>query len=405
MVKPPVLSLVLLSLLSLACQKQAVEQKKQESGPIMVRVAPVRAKVIQRTVDTIGTLFPYDEAIISAEIEGRVEQVDADLGDQVTAGQLLVRISDEEQKYIVAQNEAQLRQSLERLGLKGEKDRVKDVRETPDVRRARADLTEAEQRFIRTRELVDQGIGPKSDLDQTQARFQAAQASYDQTLNQTRNLIQEVERNKAVLELQRKKLRDTRVAAPFAAYVKDRQVTVGQYVRANTPLFTLVKIDPIRLRIEAPERLAPWIKVGQIAEVGVEAYEGRNFQGKVWRISPTVDQTKRTFVVEALIQNPRNELKPGSYARAHLATDKSETVKMVPAQAVSYVLGNNRAYVVKNGAIEVRDVRIGDRFPQEIEILEGLEEGEQVAVSALDRLDSGVKVRIAGDEKQGKKAE
>lgn len=392
-------------LLSVACQKPVIEQKKQESGPVAVRVAPVRAKQIQRTVDTIGTLFPYDEAIISAEIEGKVEQVQADLGDQVTPGQLLVRISDEEQKYIVAQNEAQLRQSLERLGLKDEKDRVKDIRETPDVRRARADLTEAEQRFVRTRELVDQGIGPKSDLDQTRARFQAAQATYDQTLNQTRNLIQEVERNKALLDLQRKKLRDTLVRAPFAAYVKDRQVTVGQVVRANTPLFTLVKIDPIRLRIEVPERMAPWIKVGQVAEVGVEAFEGRNFSGKVWRISPTVDQTKRTFVVEALIQNPKNELKPGSYARAHLATDKSETVKMVPTRAVSYVLGNNRAYVIKDDAVQVRDVRIGDRFPQEIEILEGLEEGEQVAVSGLDRLDTGVKVRITTEDKQGKKAE
>ena len=405
MLKPSFGFLAAAVVLSVACQKQAVEQKKQESGPVSVRVAPVRAKVIQRTVDSIGTLFPYDEAIISAEIDGRVEQVLADLGDQVTATQLLVRISDEEQKYLVMQNEAQLRQSLERLGLKDEKDRVKDVRETPDVRRARADLTEAEQRFIRTRDLVDQGIGPKSDLDQFQARYQSAQASYDQTLNQTRNLIQEVERNKALLELQRKKLRDTMVRAPFAAYVKDRQVTVGQFVRTNTPLFTLVKIDPIRLRIEVPERMAPWIRVGQVADVSVEAYEGRTFDGKVWRISPTVDQTKRTFVVEALIQNPKNELKPGSYARAHLATNKSETVKMVPSVAVSYVLGNNRAYVVKNDVIQVRDVRIGDRFPKEIEILEGLDEGEQVAVSALERLDSGVKVRITTEEKQGKKAE
>ena len=398
-------SLALALLVVSACRKAAVELKKQESGPVPVKVALVRAKVIQRTVDTIGTLFPYDEAIISAEIDGRVEQVHADLGDLVNAGQLLVGISDEEQKYVVAQNEAQLRQSLERLGLKDDKDRVKDVRETPDVRRARADLTEAEQRYVRTRELVDQGIGPKSDLDQMQARYQSAQAAYDQTLNQTRNLIQEVERYKAVLDLQRKKLRDTSVKAPFTAYIKDRQVTVGQFVRPNTPLFTLVKIDPIRLRIEVPERMAPWIKVGQMAEISVEAFEGRNFDGKVWRISPTVDQTKRTFVVEALIQNPKNELKPGSYAKAHLATNKSETVKMVPTLAVNYVLGSNKAYVVKNDTVEVRDVRIGDRFPQEIEILEGLQEGDQVAVSGLERLDSGVKVRIAPEEKQAKKAE
>jgi RND family efflux transporter MFP subunit len=162
---------------------------------------------------------------------------------------------------------------------------------------------------------VEQGIGSQQDLDEAQARSQSLQAAYDAMLNQTRNLVRDVERTRAVLDLQRKKLRDTQVRAPFAANVKERQVTVGQYVRPNTPLLTLVKIDPIRLRAEVPERMAPWIKVGQVAEVIVEAFENRKFRGKIWRISPTVDQSKRTFVVEALIDNRRAELKPGSYAR------------------------------------------------------------------------------------------
>ena len=239
-------SLAAVVLFSTACNRQPKAEAKKEAGPAAVKTAKVATRTIQRTVDGVGTLFPYDEAIISAEVDGRLEQVSSDLGDLVAQGQVLARISDEEQRYLVAQGEAQLRQSLERLGLKEEKERVKDVRETPDVRRARADLTEAEQRFKRTRELVDQGIGAKSELDQAQARFQSLQAGYDQTLNQTRNLIQEVERYKATLDLQRKKLRDTTVRAPFAAYVKDRQATVGAFVRPNTPLFTLVKIDPIR---------------------------------------------------------------------------------------------------------------------------------------------------------------
>lgn len=385
------------------CGKGQQAAAKKDTGPVGVRVGKVSSRTITRTVESVGTLFPYDEAIISAEIDGKIESVNADLGDQVAQGQVLATINDEEQRYMVAQQEAQLRQSMERLGLKDEKDRVKDVRETPDARRARADLAEAEQRYKRTRELVDQGIGPKSDLDQYEARYQSQQAAYDQTLNQTRNLIQEVERFKASLELQRKKLRDATVRAPFAAYTKDRQATAGAYVRANTPLFTLVKIDPLRLRIEVPERMAPWIKVGQTAQVLVEAYKDRVFEGKVSRISPTVDQTKRTFIVEAIIRNDRNELKPGSYARARLTTDKVESVRVIPTRALSYVLGSNKAFVVKpDETIEVRDVKIGDRFPQEVEILEGLEDGETVAMSALNRLDTGQKVNIqTGDAKKG----
>jgi RND family efflux transporter MFP subunit len=377
------------------CRPRPETKSKKEAGPVAVQASPVVHRDVRRVVDSVGTLFPFDEAIISAEIEGPVQRVSVDLGDRVARGQVMVQISDEEQRYLVAQMEAQLRQSLERLGLKDENDKVKDIRLTPEVRRAQADLTDAEQRLRRVRSLVEQGIGSQQNLDEAQARFQSLQAAYDAMLNQTRNLIRDVERTRAVLDLQRKKLRDTQVRAPFTANVKERQVTVGQYVRPNTPLVTLVKIDPIRLRSEVPERMAPWIKVGQVAEVIVEAFENRKFHGKIWRISPTVDQSKRTFVVEALIDNRSAELKPGSYARVRVETDKVERIRLIPASAINYVFGLNKAYVVAGGVVEARDVKLGDRYGQEVEIIEGLEDGEMVATSQVARLDTGVKVRVA----------
>jgi multidrug efflux pump subunit AcrA (membrane-fusion protein) len=361
---------------------------------VPVQVAEVTTRHLQRVVESVGTLFPFDEVIISAEVEGRADQVNFDLGDQVKQGDVLVHISEEEQRYIVAQNEAQLRQSLERLGLKNENDRVKNIDDTPEVRRAKADLLEAEQRYRRQRNLTDQGIGAQADLDQLSARLSAMQATYDATLNQARNLIQEVERFKAVLELQRKKLRDTNVRAPFAASVKERQVTMGQFVRANTPLFSLVRINPVRLRLEVPERMAPWVREGQNVEVSLEAFADRKFSGRVSRIAPTVEQTKRTFIVEALIDNPESALKPGSYARARLVTQKTDQMRLIPSRAVTYILGNNKAFVIKGDVIEARDLKIGDRFDNQTEILEGLEDGERVATSQLNRLDTGTRVRV-----------
>jgi RND family efflux transporter MFP subunit len=380
---------------SSACTKQQPVQAKQDGRPVQVQTVAVTARDVRRVVQSVGTLFPFDEGVISAEIDGRVTEINADLGDRVTKGQVLVKISDEEQKYILAQTEAQLRMAMERVGLRNENDKVEDIRQASEVRRAQADLTDAEQHYKRMRSLVDQGIGSRAELDQAQARYNAQRAGYDATINQARNLLQDIERNKATLELQRKKLRDTTVYAPFAGAVKERQVTQGQFVRVNTPLFTLVKIDPIRLRIEIPERMAPWIKTGQIAEVSMEAFGDRKFQGKVWRISPTVDQAKRTFIVEALIDNPSGELKPGSYARASLPTNKSEVVKLVPTSAVNYVFGSNKAYVVTAAnTIEAREVKLGDRFEQNVEILDGLAEGEKVAVTELSRLDTGTKVAV-----------
>ena len=383
-----------LFLILCSCKPPAVVEKKAESGPVEITVSTAQTRDIQRSIDSVGSLFPMDEAVISAEIDGKLEEVKVDLGDAVEPGQILARISEEEQKYLVAQNNAQLRQSLEKLGLKNERDKVQDINQTPEVRKANAELNEADMRYQRTKKLVEQGIGAKSDLDQTSSRLQSAQAALDAILNQTRNLIQEVERFQAMLDFQRKKLRDTVIKAPFRALVKDRQAVMGQFVRVNTPLFTLVKVDPVRLRIDVPERMAPWVRMNQEITVSLEAFEGKKFMGKIWRISPTVEQNKRTFMVEALISNPGAALKPGSYARAHVPTEKKEQVIIIPAKSVNYVLGSNKAYIYKNGIIEAREVKLGERLDQDIEILEGVLSGEQVAMSQLNRLDTGTKVRI-----------
>jgi RND family efflux transporter MFP subunit len=156
----------------------------------------------------------------------------------------------------------------------------------------------------------------------------------------------------------------------------------------------LVKTDPIRLRVEIPERMAPWIKVNQQVDISVEAFEGRKFAGKIWRISPTVDQTKRTFVAEALVENKQGELKAGSYAKAHIPTSHTERVTVLPQRAIYYVLGANKAYVIKDGVVDAREVKMGDRFDTDVEILEGVEDSDEVAVTQLARLDTGVKVRV-----------
>lgn len=386
--------LIALLVVLAGCHKPEPPVAAKSDGPLTVATARAKGREVQRVVESVGTFYPMDEAIISAEIEGRAEEVRHDLGDLVNAGEVLVRINDEEQRYQVAQSEAQLRQSLERLGLKSEKDRLTDAREAPDVRRAQAELNEADQRLRRTRSLVDQNIGAKSDLDAANSRQQAMKAAYDATINQTRNLMQEVERFKAIVDLQRKKLRDTTVKAPFKAFVKERQVTVGQYLRANSPLFVLVKTDPIRLRVEIPERQAPWIKLNQLVDISVEAFQGRKFQGKIWRISPTVDQTKRTFVAEVLVSNTAGELKSGSYAKAHVPTSHTEKVTVLPQRAVYYVMGANKVFVIKDGVVESREVKLGDRFETDVEILEGAEDGEEVALTQQAKLDTGVKVRV-----------
>ena len=174
---------------------------------------------------------------------------------------------------MLAQTEAQLRMAMERVGFGTRMIECKDIREASEVRRAQADLFDAEQHYKRIRSLVDQGIGSKAELDQAQSRFKAQQAAYDATINQARNLLQDIERNKASLELQRKKFRDTTVYAPFAAAIKERQVRrANMFGRILLCLFSS-RLTQSGCGLEIPERMAPWIRTGQVADVNVEASE------------------------------------------------------------------------------------------------------------------------------------
>ena len=114
-----------------------------------------------------------------------------------------------------------------------------------------------------------------------------------------------------------------------------------------------------------------------------------------------MDQSKRTFIVEALIDNPKGELKAGSYARARIPTDKVEQIQLIPVASVIYLFGSNKAYVVKNGStIEARDLKLGDRYDEHVEVIEGVQPGEQVALSGLTRLDTGTRVEVTSGPAQ-----
>ncbi len=387
--------IVFLSIFLAGCAgSQAKGPGNNAKQAVGVHVASVRMQEIDRRVNTVGTLVADQEVTISSETEGRVAEIFADLGDHVQKGKPLVTILPDEMRYSLAQQEAQLRQSLDRLGLKGENDRVADINQVPDVMKAAADLREAEQRYNRVKELVAEKVASAQDLDQAQARYNALRATLDLTKLQVQNLISSVEQYRAAVNLARKKLRDTSVLAPFDGSIRDRQVQVGQYVKPQTALYELVNTDQLRLRAEVPEKMSSWVRMGNAVEIQVEAHPGKIFKGRVSRMSPSVDQQKRTFVIEALIPNSDGALRPGFYSRAAIITDKKDSVLLIPARAILYAYGTNKAFVIENGKAAARELKLGERVGDDVEVVEGLRAEDRVAIGDLDRLDNGSPVQI-----------
>ena len=378
------LGAALLSLIVVAesCSKTSGKQVDSVAArPIAVRMIPVEQKQLRRNVESVGSLFPLDEVTVSSEVEGRVEQVLVDVGDHVTAGQTIVKVVPTELQLTLDQQRATLQQARARLGLPENVEDVKDVREAAEVKKAAADLADARQKYERAKTLFEQGLLPKQNFDEAESRHNAARAAYDLSVQGVQNLRAALAQSRAAAALAQKKVADSIIRAPFAGQIRERSVTQGQYLKVQTPVMVIVNVDPMRVRLRVPEKMAAWVKTGQEVTVTVEAYPGRSFTGKISRINPSVDQQTRAFEVEALIINHEALLKPGFFVKATIPSSFVVDSLFVPEDALLYVYGVYKVFVIDGNTVKEKEVKIGERSGSEVEILEGLAQGDRIAVA------------------------
>jgi RND family efflux transporter MFP subunit len=160
------------------------------------------------------------------------------------------------------------------------------------------------------------------------------------------------------------------------------------------PVIAVVRVDPLKVIAEIPEKMAPWIKDGQPVALHVDAYPQRAFEGKVSRISPAVNTATRAFPFEALVPNRDAVLKPGTFARVHIESGREDQVLTLPYSALQYRYGVNRVFVVDHDKLTVRELKVGDRLDERIEILAGVKAGDRVAVTDVEKLVDGAKVAV-----------
>ncbi|HEY7513006.1 MAG TPA: efflux RND transporter periplasmic adaptor subunit, partial [Vicinamibacteria bacterium] len=359
---------------------RASDDSQASAKPVKARVVPVVSRSVHRSVEAVGSLFPFEEVTVGSEVEGRIEQVYVDVGDPVARGKPLVRIVPVELGLALDQERAALQQIQARLADPGEAQELKDPREAAEVRKADADRKDAEQKYGRARELFADGLIARDTFDEAEARHKAAQAAYDMAVQNVRNLQAQAVERSASVALADKKLRDATIRAPFAGQVKQRLVSPGQYVRVQTPVVVIVDDDPIRVRLKVPEKMAGWVAVGQAVTVRVEAYPDRSFRGQVSRMSPSVDPQTRVFEVEALLENREGVLKPGFFARATIASSHVDQALLVPAEALHYLYGVYKVYQVEEGKLKETEVKLGARDGHEVEVVEGIADGAKVAL-------------------------
>ncbi len=320
-------------------------------------VASIGRSRLEESIAVNGDLRPIETIAVRARIEGDLDAVYVREGQQVGAGQLLARFEATEQ----------------------ESSRTSAV---ADRASAESDLATARWNLEQTQALFKQGAVAERDLRTAQQQVAAAQArlaAADARLRAASN-----------------QSRDTRVVAPAAGVVEKRLVQPGEHLSRGATLFTLVRGETLELAASVPARQSDAVRVGQVVHF---AADGNRFDGRVARVSPTIDPTTRSATVYVQVPNPGNRLKGGTFASGRVVARQLENTLAVPVAAVRQSPEKRPfAYVIAGDRTAVAQLTLGivDEQRGMVQVLDGLREGDRVIVGNVGTLGRDMKVIIAG---------
>src|SRR4030095_7648602 len=368
-------ALVAIAIFAISCGGSKAHARKDEASvtPKIVEITPAAAikRDLPQFFEASGSLAGDQQTDVAPQTSGKVVAVGVDIGSQVRRGQMLVRLDDAELKLRVDQAAAQVeqakaavRQAEEKIGLRP--GQAFDPNRVAEVAAARVTLELAEKNLVRAEKLIESGDVSRSFYDDQRARRDQLKEQYDVALAQARQNFAGVDvartnvaNTQAQLALARKSLSYAVIPAPIDGYVAERTADLGEYVSPQQKVVTIVRTNPLRIRIDIPEQAIPEVRVGQSVSITTSAWPDRNFSGRVARIAPNVSATSRTMTVEAEIENNSNALKPGQFATVRILEERAEPAVLVPARSVVTEAGVSRLYIIKDGHAEQRVVQTG----------------------------------------------
>ena len=405
-----VLLLTLCVLFAISCGGSKANVRREETAnATTVAVEVTTAAAIMRDIpgffEATGSLAGDQQTDVAPQTSGKVVALGVDIGSHVRRGQMLVTLDDSELKLRVEQaiaqvdqSKAALRQAEEKVGLRP--GQAFDPNKVPDVAAARATAELAEKELQRAEKLIESGDVSRSYYDERRARRDQLKEQYEAALAQARQNYAGVAVAKtnvanveAALALARKSLSYSVIPAPIDGYVAERTADLGEYVSPQQKVATIVRINPVRMRIDIPEQAIPAVQVGQSVSVTTSAWPDKNFSGRIARIAPNVSANSRTLTVEAEIENSSGVLKPGQFATVRILQPRPTPTVLVPNRAVISEAGVSRVFVIKDGHAEQRVVQTGQTEGDLIQIKTGVTDGEQVATSNLEKLSDGMAVK------------
>jgi RND family efflux transporter MFP subunit len=350
--------------------------------PRVVTLVEAAARPLPQEVAVHGTLSARDELDLGFQVPGRLDQLRVDLGDKVAEGAELARLDQRDFTLERDRALAELRQTAAQLGLDDPAGTV-DIAATAAVREAEAVLAEATQNKNRVVELVQQSLRSTADLETATVAVAVATSRVQRARDQVRTWIAELGVRRQQLEIAEKRLADATIRAPWPGRVAARHAAVGQYLASGASVLTLLRIDPLRLRCDVPERQATAVRIGQRVVFTIEG-SATERTGTVARLGSAIERSNRTLLVEASVDNQDGSLLPGSFCRARIVVEEAAAAVVVPSAAVVSFAGVDRVFLVDDGKAQERLVELGRRLRDHVEIRGGLRAGERIVAAPAD---------------------
>lgn len=339
-----------------AAEAQAAKKKEQARTPVhelaQGDVAAIGARALSVSLPLSGSLAPLNQATIKAKVSGEIRETTVQEGQQVSSGQVLLRLDAADQRARLTQQQAMLDEAQARLSM--------------------ASKNEANSQALLKQKYI-------------------SQTAYDTTQNSVDLARASVKSAAAMVEIARIALADTVIRAPMAGIVSKRHVQAGEKVAPDMPVYTIVNLAQLTLEAPVPSAEIPRIKIGQEVRFKVDGFGARDFSGKVARINPTTESGSRAMLVYIAVDNGDSALRGGMFAKGSIVTERSSVAPMVPLTALRTEKHGTVVYAVVDNKVVEQSVTLGLRNEDEgyAEVKEGLAPGTRVIVAKLDGVKPG----------------
>jgi len=413
-----VLAGVIVALVVFRLKEQQARAVTRGRGEVVVGTAQPEQRDLEVTLSFTGDILAGRQTAIFAKSSGYLRAIHADKGQFVKAGQLLVVVEPTEMEMALDQSRAALSTAL--AGLQVARSNLESARanlanQQANLAKAEAVLANDRRQADRLAELFGKGLVSAQDRDNArtayeaseavvraqEAQLQVARVQIDTSDSQVKLAETQVEQQRAAMRMAQMRVDDTRITAPFAGYISQKNLDVGASVssqaaatsNASVAILILQDINPVKVLIEVPEREVARVKVGNGVRLTVDAYAGRHFSGTVARVVHALDPRTRTMGVEVEIPNKELFLKPGMYARVQLVLEVRRGALMIPLEAVTGSETQPAVLLVRDGKVATQIVELGADDGPLVQIVKGLRADDSFIVQGKELVREGQAVK------------